>query len=204
VVTGAIDVVLFDLGGVLIDFGGVGAMKELAGIDSDDEVWRRWLTCPWVRSFEGGHCSKEDFATGVIRDWGLRVEPERFLDAFRSWPGGPLPGADTLLRTVQRRVPAGCLSNTNSLHWQDQFARWPLLEAFDFCFLSFEIGYVKPDQELFDHVAGVLSLSPDRVLFLDDNAVNVEGATAAGFTALHVRGVDEARRALVATGVLSA
>jgi putative hydrolase of the HAD superfamily len=204
VVTGAIDVVLFDLGGVLIDFGGVGAMRELAGIESDDEVWRRWLTCPWVRSFEGGHCSEEDFATGVIRDWGLRVEPARFLDAFRSWPGGPLPGADTLLRTVQHRVPAGCLSNTNSLHWQDQFARWPLLDAFDYRFLSFEVGYVKPDQELFDHVAGVLSLSPDRVLFLDDNAVNVEGATAAGFTALQVRGVDEARRALVATGVLGA
>jgi glucose-1-phosphatase len=66
------------------------------------------------------------------------------------------------------------------------------------------LGHVKPDQELFDHVAGVLSLSPDRVLFLDDNAVNVEGATAAGFTALQVRGVDEARRALVATGVLGA
>jgi HAD superfamily hydrolase (TIGR01509 family) len=202
--TGAIDLVLFDLGGVLIDFGGVGAMRELAGIDSDDEVWRRWLTCPWVRSFERGHCSTEDFARGVIRDWGLSLEPEMFLDAFRSWPGDALPGAEALLRNVQRRVPAGCLSNTNMLHWQDHFARWPFVDAFDFCFLSFEIGHVKPDQELFDHVAGVLSLPPDRVLFLDDNAVNVEGAAAAGFDARQVRGVDEARRALVATGVLSA
>ena len=32
--------------------------KELAGIASDDEIWRRWLTCEWVRSFERGHCSE--------------------------------------------------------------------------------------------------------------------------------------------------
>jgi FMN phosphatase YigB (HAD superfamily) len=200
--SGSIDLVLFDLGGVLIDFGGVGAMKELAGIESDDEVWRRWLTCEWVRSFERGQCSQEDFAKGLIRDWRLPVGPEAFLDAFRTWPGGPLPGADTLVRNVQRRVPAGCLSNTNILHWQDHFGRWPIFDAFDFRFLSFEIGHVKPDRELFDHVAAALPAAPDRVLFLDDNVVNVEGATAAGFIALQVKGVDEARRGLIAMGVL--
>ncbi len=193
---------LFDLGGVLIDFGGVGPMKELSGIERDDELWRRWLTCRWVRSFERGHCSMEDFATGVTGDWGLPIEPQAFLDAFRTWPGGPLPGAQTLLEHVQRRLPAGCLSNTNSLHWQDNYARYPILDAFDFTFLSFELGYVKPDQELFDHVAGLLPSPPSRVLFLDDNSLNVDGAAAAGFTAIQVRGVDEARQALVAIGVL--
>jgi putative hydrolase of the HAD superfamily len=203
--TESIDVVLFDLGGVLFDFGGVGPMKELAGIESDDELWRRWLTCRWVRCFERGHCSEEDFARGVVGDWGLPVKPKTFLDAFRSWPGGPLPGAETLLWSVQRTVPAGCLSNTNALHWQDHLARWPIfLHAFDFQFLSFELGYVKPDRDLFDHVARLLPSAPRRVLFLDDNSVNVEGAAAAGFTALQVRGVDEARQALVAMGVLAA
>jgi FMN phosphatase YigB (HAD superfamily) len=41
-------------------------------------------------------------------------------------------------------------------------------------------------------------------LFLDDNLLNVEGATAAGFRAAHVRGVDEARRSLIAQKVLDA
>ena len=50
--TSGIDVVLFDLGGVLVDFGGVEAMKELSGITDDDELWHRWLTCRWVREFE--------------------------------------------------------------------------------------------------------------------------------------------------------
>lgn len=199
---GAIDVVLLDLGGVLVDFGGVAPMKELSGIENDDELWQRWLSCRWVRSFERGHCSAEEFAAGVVSDWGLELTPQAFLDAFRSWPGRPLPGAEALVRRVHRTVPAGCLSNTNALHWEHEFARWPLLDAFAFRFLSFELGMVKPDREMFDRVADLLPAARSRVLFLDDNSVNVEGAAAAGFTARRVRGVDETRTALTAAGVL--
>jgi HAD superfamily hydrolase (TIGR01509 family) len=202
VATGAIDVVLFDLGGVLIELGGVTSMMELAGIDTDDELWRRWLSCRWVRTFERGQCSDEDFAAGVIRDWELSVEPQTFLDAFRAWPIGPLPGAEVLVQQVRRCVPTGCLSNTNTLHWEQNFAKWPIFEAFDFRFLSFELGVVKPDRDLFDRVAEALPVPPDRVLFLDDNLINVEGATAAGFVGRHTRGVDEARDALIAAGVI--
>jgi glucose-1-phosphatase len=196
------DVVLFDLGGVLVDFGGVGPMKALAGIESDDELWTRWLTCRWVRDFERGSCSAEHFAAGVVADWELEITPDEFLAAFASWPGGPLPGADALLARVHAVVPAGCLSNTNSLHWEQQFARWPILDAFDHRFLSFELGCVKPDRDLFERVAQLVGAPPERVLFLDDNLLNVEGAEASGFAAMHVRGVEEAGNALVAAGVL--
>jgi glucose-1-phosphatase len=199
----AIAVVLFDLGGVLIDLGGVAPMKGLAAIDHDDELWRRWLTCRWVRSFERGECSVDDFAAGMVDDWELPVGPEVFLESFRNWPGGPLPGADELVRNTQRVVPVGCLSNTNAMHWED-FVRWPALGSLDYRFLSFELGIVKPDRELFDRVAELLPVPAGRVLFLDDNLINVDGATAAGFRAQHVRGVDEARAALVAAGVLAA
>jgi FMN phosphatase YigB (HAD superfamily) len=198
----AVDIVLFDLGGVLIDFGGVDPMKALAGIESDDELWQRWLTCRWVRSFERGECSAADFAAGMVDDWDLPVEPAAFLDAFGSWPGGPLAGADALLARVQDAVPAGCLSNTNSLHWEHNFARWPILDAFDHRFLSFELGIVKPDRAVFDRVAQLLAVPRDRILFLDDNLLNVESAVAAGFAARHVRGVAEAERELVDAGVL--
>ena len=199
----AFDVVLFDLGGVLIDFGGVAPMRALSGIESDDELWHRWLTCRWVRSFERGDCTAQDFATGVVSDWLLPVTPEWFLDSFGNWLGGPLAGADELVSAVRATMPVGCLSNTNSLHWEHHFARWPLLDGFDYRFLSFELGLLKPDREVFDRVAELLPTPPSRVLFLDDNSLNVDGAAAAGFAAMHVRGVTEARHALSAAGILA-
>ena len=199
----AFDVVLFDLGGVLIQFGGVSAMRELAGIDDDGDLWRRWLSCRWVRSFEAGRCSESEFAEGVVSDWRLSISPAAYLDAFRRWPEGPLPGAQELLTSARERVRIGCLSNTNALHWNDRAGRWPLMAMFDFRFLSFELGLVKPDRDIFEHVARALPASPSRVLFLDDNAVNVEQACALGFSGAQVRGVEEAHAALVTAGVLS-
>jgi putative hydrolase of the HAD superfamily len=199
----AIEVVLFDLGGVLFDFGGVGPMKTLAGIDDDDEIWRRWLSCRWVRTFERGGCSPGEFAEGVVADWSLPIAADDYLQAFRSWIGGPLDGAGALVRDTRQSAQVGCLSNTNELHWGDHEDRWDILDDFDVRFLSFQMGCVKPDREIFEQVAEVVDRPRDRVLFLDDNAINVEGALAAGFQAVRTVGVDDARRSLVARGVLT-
>lgn len=198
-----LDLVLFDLGGVLIELSGVRAMLELTGITSEEELWRRWLTCRWVRSFESGGCSAVEFATGVVADWQLPLSPAAFLEAFVSWPVGPLPGAAELVAETRARVATGCFSNTNALHWHDRFAAWPLMDLFDHRFLSFELGVLKPDIAAFARVAAMLEVPPERVLFLDDNALNVAGAAAAGFQAFRAVGVDETRQRLAESSVIA-
>jgi putative hydrolase of the HAD superfamily len=198
-----IDVVLFDLGGVLVDFGGVQAMKDLAGITDDDELWHRWLTCRWVREFERGGCTPEEFAAGVVSDWELPITADAYLENFAGWLGGPLPGAAALVDATNAVVTTGCLSNTNALHWDRHFLQWEVIHQLEHRFLSFELGAVKPDREVFDRVAARLPFARDRVLFLDDNLVNVEGAREAGFRSDRAKGVDEARVVLVQAGVLA-
>jgi glucose-1-phosphatase len=197
-----VELVLFDLGGVLIEVAGVRAMLELTGIDSEEELWRRWLTCRWVRRFESGGCSATEFAAGVVADWQLDLSPSAFLQAFQNWPTGPLPGAAELVARTRASVATGCFSNTNALHWHDHIAQWPLTGLFDHRFLSFELGRVKPDIAAFTHVADLLEVPAGRVLFLDDNALNVAGAAAAGFQAARAAGVEEARQCLVEAAVL--
>jgi glucose-1-phosphatase len=199
-----VELVLFDLGGVLIKVPGVRVMLDLTGMTSAEDLWRRWLACRWVRRFESGGCSAADFATGVVTDWQLDLSPAAFLEAFRDWPAGPLPGAAELVTQTRARVATGCFSNTNALHWNRHMAGWPLVDMFDHRFLSFELGAVKPDTAAFAQVANLLEVPAERVLFIDDNAVNVAGATAAGFQAVRAAGVDEARQCLADAAVLGA
>jgi glucose-1-phosphatase len=198
-----IDLVLFDLGGVLIRPGGVAAMRALTGIDSDEALWARWLGCPWVQRFEAGGCTPEEFAERMVADWGLELAPAAFLDEFGGWPEPPFEGALELVDAVQASVPAGFLSNMNAFQWDANYESIPLTKAFAFRFLSFELGLVKPDAAVFEAVAERLAVPRRRVLFLDDNLVNVEAAEEVGFAARHVRGIDAARAALVSVGVLS-
>jgi FMN phosphatase YigB (HAD superfamily) len=198
------DLVLFDLGGVLIQPGGVASMRTLAGIDNDEALWARWLGCRWVQRFEAGLCSPEEFADGMVADWNLPLEPAAFLTEFGGWPEPPFEGALELVDAVQATVPAGFLSNMNSFQWAANYEAIPLTQAFAYRFLSFELGLVKPDAGVFEAVADRLPVPRRRVLFLDDNLVNVKAAQAAGFNACHVRGIGAAREALVTAGVLGA
>ncbi len=198
----AIDIVLFDLGGVLIDPGGVEPMRVLSGLANDEELWQRWLTCRWVRAFERGSCSPEDFAAGLVADWKLEITAEDFLADFVGWPHPLLAGAAELVSATGAARPIGCLSNTNALQWEANCSQWPLLHDLKFTFLSFELGMVKPDAEIFEAVAAGLPAPRDRVLFLDDNTMNVDAATEAGFQAARAQGVDEARRALTRFRIL--
>lgn len=198
----AIEVVLFDLGGVLVELSGVPAMRGWSGESHDEDLWRRWLTCPWVRRFERGACSPREFAEGMVAEWGLPIGADEYLAAFRDWPKGLLPGARELVERVAPGVRRACLSNSNDLHWprkRDEMGLGALLEAH---FLSHQIGHVKPDREIYEHVIAALGVAPAAILFLDDNQLNVDGALAVGIDAVRAVGVEGARRELDARGLL--
>ena len=131
----------------------------------------------------------------------LGVEPDRFLADFRGWLVGPYDGAEQLLKEVKAQVTVACLSNTNRVHWEAGAAHWPLFNLFDRAFLSFELGLVKPDREIFEHVIQKLDLPAEQVLFLDDNEINVVAAREVGLRAERVAGVAAARAALEAAGL---
>ena len=67
------DVVLFDLGGVLIELAGVPIWQSWTGADNEAEVWERWLRSTAVRRFESGRAGADEFAREIIAEFGPRV-----------------------------------------------------------------------------------------------------------------------------------
>ena len=195
------EVVLFDLGGVLIELGGIADLASFAQEWSEDELWRRWLECPWVRRFERGQCGADEFAVGMVDSWSMTVEPDVFLEAFAGWPLGLLPGAHELVHSIKPAARVCCLSNTNTVHAERQWAEFGLEGFFEERFFSHEMGLVKPDREAFDHVIKALGCPAEKILFLDDNQINVDGARAAGLRAERTRGTTEARAVLNHAGL---
>ena len=190
-----VDVVLFDVGGILIRMSGIDIWKQLTGETDEAEIWRRWLHCPVVKAFERGHCSIDDFARGMIETHDLPVGEEDFIDSFRTWPSGLLEGARDLVEGVADHLRVGCFSNTNEVHWSVPCSQ-VVHTLFDLHFLSHEIGHVKPDAEAFHHVDETLECPPGAIFFIDDNIINVDAARTCGFEAHVANGPAEARRIL--------
>ncbi len=196
------EIVLFDLGGVLVELGGVQEFAGMANEADEETIWRRWLGCPWVRRFERGLCSADEFAAGMVESWSLRIAPGVFLDAFADWPKGLLPGATELVHETASRTRVACLSNTNAVHAERHWDGLEIERLFDARFFSHEMGCLKPDREAFTHAIEALDCAPDRILFLDDNQINVDGARAAGLDAERAVGVESARSVLAARGLV--
>jgi putative hydrolase of the HAD superfamily len=149
-----------------------------------------------VRRFESGQCGAAEFGHSVVSEFELSVTPEVFLEHFERWPTGPYPGALELLALLRPHFRVACLSNCNELHWPRFLDEMELGTAFDHHFASHELGALKPDREVFERVTQELGCSAERVLFLDDNEINVAGARDAGLHAHRVQGLDDARRLL--------
>lgn len=197
-----IKIVLFDLGGVLVRFSGLEVLRELTGGDSTElDISARWLMSPSVRRFEAGACSEEEFAAGLVDEWELPYSAAEFLEVFPTWLDPPFEGGEQLLAQASKRVSLGCLSNSNVVGWR-AIADWPHARYFEHRFLSFELGAVKPDALIYERVIARLPVDPDQVLFLDDIALNVEGARAAGLRAEQAIGIAGARAALDSYGLL--
>jgi glucose-1-phosphatase len=196
-----VDFVLFDLGGVLVELGDLSELQAMTRYGGSQDSWQQILQ-PWIWRFETGECSASEFATGVVTGLEVDITPEQCLDVFRDWAIGPYPGTDEVLWEVQQAVEIGCLSNTNVMHWQDQSTRWPVLTTFNHRFLSFEVGLRKPDPRIYQAVADRLPYHRDRILFLDDLAVNADAAREFGFRAERVRGLGEVATVLREVGLL--
>jgi HAD superfamily hydrolase (TIGR01509 family) len=197
-------VILFDLGGVLVEVDGVGALQRGLGQRlPPEEVWQRWLMAStWVNTFESGRCTPEAFATGIVTEWGLAVTAEAFLDDFRHWPKRLFPGVQDMLALLAQRCTLACLSNTNSVHWphiRDTLGLNGLLHRY---YLSHEIGHLKPARAAFEHVLADLGRHPSCIVFLDDNQLNVDAAQAVGIQAYRTIGIAEVQTALRSLGLL--
>lgn len=198
-----IDAILFDLGGVLIELAGVEQMLAWCPAVGDTaELWRRWLRSAAVRRYETGGASREEFAAEIIGEFALPVDAEAFLRVFERWPRALYPGATALLAELAPRFRLASVSNTNELHWARFCRDWSLDTHFHHNFPSHEIGMLKPDAQYFAHVLAALGVPAERVLFVDDNVVNVDAAAGLGIVARRVTGPTGVRETLEALGLV--
>ena len=196
-------VLLFDLGGVLVEWIGIGRVAELCRGQYDPEAVRKfWLESHVVRDFERGRCTEQEFATGVIAGLDLAIGPDGVLTEFASWVRAPLPGAVELLDSLHGRFVLACLSNTNATHWHRIRDEFGFSSRLDHAFLSHELGLMKPDPDCYERVLRDLGRPAASVAFFDDNPECVEGARRAGMLARLVRGIEELKSALAEIGCL--
>ena len=193
-----VEVLLFDLGGVLVEYTGVQEVARLlpAGT-SESEILDRLNRCPHTEAFGCGQLSRQEFGERFVRDWGIDLAPERFLEEFRSWSTCLLPGAVELLASLRSRFRLAALSNSNELHWERNSRDLGVTNLFEVAISSHQVGLRKPDPRIYLAALDRLGVSTDATMFFDDVHDNVVAAAALGIRAFDVDGVQGVRERLI-------
>lgn len=196
-------ILLFDLGGVLVDVVSVDRLTAiLDDKKSREEVAQLWVNSKYLRLFESGMCTKEQFANGAIEELGLPLSASTFLQEFAQFTSSLYSGVEKLLRKLMRKHTLACLSDTNALQWQVMCEKMELETYFKYIFLSFEIGKLKPDEAVYAHVLQTLQCDPAQIYYFDDRAANVKAGAAAGMNAFQVEGAEMLAETLLSLGLV--
>jgi putative hydrolase of the HAD superfamily len=194
-----IDAILYDFGGVIIeiDFDWIFARwAELARVPLE-RVKGRFSHGEAYRRHERGEIELGEYFRALRAELGLDLDGEQLIDGWQRVFGPEHPEVVAVLRALRRRVPQYLLSNTNATHYdyfRHRYAR--ALAPLDRIFASCEMGKRKPEPEAFEYVARETGVPPDRMLFLDDTAANLDAAQALGMKTVHVRSPQDVVRAL--------
>src|SRR5262245_50303666 len=194
----SIDVLLFDLGGVLVEFSGVQDLAVLLqGRLSESEILEKMSHYLPSEQFGLGRLSREEFGNRFIKDWNLELPTEDFLREFQSWSKRLYPGAVELLTLLRPRFRLAALSNSNELHWERNTNDLGVTSLFEVAISSHQVGLYKPDPQIYLTALDRLGVSPDRVMFFDDVPAYVAAASALGMHAFQVEGVEGVRSCLI-------
>lgn len=188
---------VFDLGGVIVELRGPPILNSWAGTNhTPEEIWNKWLTSDAPRAFESGQIDQHTFASQIVDELSLAISAKEFLHYFTSLPIRPFPGALDTLRSLKREYKTALFSNSNVVHWQRKMNEMKLGPVFDYHFASHLMGKIKPDLDAFNHVVTELGVTPSKILFFDDNQMNVDAAQKVGMNATRVTGFDQLLPAL--------
>jgi 2-haloacid dehalogenase len=197
------DAVVFDIGGVLLDW-------------NPRHLYRRLISDPdQMEDFLGQICTPQ---WHLSHDKGASIEPScrelaarhpEHADLIMAWAhrgeemiAGQYEDAITVLGEVKAAgVPCFALSNMEAETFPARQTRYPFFGLFDGCVISGLEGVAKPDRRIFQILLSRYDLRPEATLFIDDTTANVRAASELGIRAIHYSGASQLRADLRDAGL---
>jgi 2-haloacid dehalogenase len=182
----SLSAVVFDVGGVLLDWDPRHLYRKLIGDPAEMEWFLANVCTPeWHERHDRGLSTAESCAA-LAEEW------PRYAGLILAWSergeemvAGPLPeGVELLRRVIGRGLPCYALTNMEAETYPKRVARYDFLRCLTGAVVSGFEGIAKPDREIYELLLRRFGLDAATTLFVDDRAVNVAAAADAGMEAM--------------------
>ena len=190
-----ISTLIFDLGGVIVDLDlpkCIQKFKDL-GLENIEQYLSNFGQKDFFMQFEKGQIGIPAFRNEIRKLAGTELSDAQIDKAWCSFLTQIPFEKLHLLSELKKKYRLLLLSNTNPLHIETavaaEFSKTgkTMQDFFDKCYLSYEMGMVKPDVEIFEALLTDAQVKAEECLFLDDGKKNIDTAAALGIQTYWVK-----------------
>jgi putative hydrolase of the HAD superfamily len=181
--------VISDLGNVILWFDNSIFYRKMAAHCplSAGEVREIAVKAPeFVELFDLGRLTPREFYEGIIAKLGADIGYDEFMAAYAD-VFSVNPPALELMKRLHGKFRLILVSNVDAVRFGFIRKRFPELMIFDDYVLSYELGVMKPDPEIYRVALAKAGALPAECVFIDDMEENIEGAAALGIPAILYR-----------------
>ncbi len=184
--TAQIKAVVFDIGGVLLDWDPRHLYRQL--IEDPDQL-EDFLGRICTRQWHLAHDLGEDTEQSCRE---LAAQYPEHAELIMAWSdrgeemiGGVLTHTVEVLSELRSAaVPCFVLSNMEPDKYRLRRDRYDFFDLLDGCVISGQEGVAKPDQKIFEILLSRYGLEPSATVFIDDVPANVAVARELGVVAI--------------------
>jgi 2-haloacid dehalogenase len=200
-----IDTLVFDLGGVLIDWNPEYLYNKIF----PNEEERRWFlsticTPVWNEEQDGGRSLAEGTEQLVLQYPEHEASIRAYYDRWQEMLGGPIHETVEIFRELKfkTRLKLYALTNWSAETFPVALELYDFLHWFDGRLVSGEEKVRKPFPVIYQLLIERFGIQPERAIYVDDNIRNVLPARELGFVGIHFRTPQLFREELKELGVL--
>ena len=198
------EAIVFDLGGVLIDWDPRHMYRKLIG---DEAVMEMFLgeiaTFRWNAYHDEGRRWSDGVAmlSAVYPEYADWIAA--YIDRWEEMLNGPIEGTLQILTELRSRgADLHALTNWSAETFPIAREKYEFLGWFDSIVVSGVERVKKPDPRIFEILLGRIGRTARECLFIDDGAANIAAANELGFNTIHFSRPEQLRQELVAFGML--
>ncbi len=197
--------VVFDLGGVLVDWNPRYLYRK---IFSSPETMENFLatvcTQEWNEKQDAGRSFAEGTAELISMHPHYQTEIEFYDARWEEMLNGPISATVQILERLSSLKSHRLLALSN---WsKDKFPiaekNFPFLKLFEDIVVSGKVGFKKPDHRIFNYLCEKYSILPTESVFIDDVQSNLDAAAQLGFKTILFTSADQLEKQMIAMGIL--
>ena len=200
-----IDAIIFDLGGVLIDWNPSYVFDKMF---EDEEQKKHFFenicTSDWNEKQDAGRSLKEATEELVTKHPEWKAYIEAYYGRWEEMLGGPIHGTVEILKQLkeQEKYKLYALTNWSAELFPIALERYDFLHWFDGRVVSGEEKMRKPFPEFYQLLLDRFGLNVEETLFIDDNTRNAKAAEAMGFKTIIFKSPFQLKEELAKLGIL--